>query len=117
MVHKLLDAKLGRHVLCALTEKLSRACVAPFHGEQFNKMMPVGFTKVYAASTAAMVNLILYCSYNAHAHRERPNRDFSDLAKPQAGSDAVARRVRPPFSPYKLSVAVGGPGPAPEVPH
>ena len=66
MVHKLLDAKLGRHVLCALTEKLSRACVALFHGEQF-KMMPVGFTKVYAASTAAMVNLILYCSYNAPA--------------------------------------------------
>ena len=51
----------------ALSRKSSaERAVALFHGEQF-KMMPVGFTKVYAASTAAMVNLILYCSYNAPA--------------------------------------------------
>ena len=31
---------------------------------------------------------------NAPAHRELPHRDFSDLAEPHRGSDAVARRVR-----------------------
>lgn len=30
---------------------------------------------------------------NASAHRERPDRDFSDFAKVQRGSDAVARVV------------------------
>ena len=91
MVHKLLDTKLGRHVLCALTEKLSRAYVVLFHGEQF-KMMPVGFTKVYAASTAAMVNLILYCSYNAPASAAVTHRVLSRLVKTARGPRSRWRR-------------------------
>jgi hypothetical protein len=34
-----------------------------------------------------------FYSLNTQAHRERPDRDFSGLAKPQRGRDAVARRV------------------------
>ena len=51
----------------ALSRKSSAERALRYSMVSSSKMMPVGFIKVYAASTAAMVNLILYCSYNAPA--------------------------------------------------